>query len=385
MLYVANEKRYDKMQYNRLGKSGLKLSGGYMLAAAHSDSPTFKLKEQPEKLSAGHYVQLSTEKYGGMLMGTWLDRPLSAAGRVLVRQGEKLAVRLVDIDRDLLVIPNVAIHMNREANSNMKYNFAVDMQPLYGEKGGFRGRVARAAGAAEEDLLTYDLFLYNPQSGVEWGNYISAPRLDDLQCAFASLQGFLTAEESRNACVYCLFDNEEVGSETKQGAASPFLRDTLRRIARGLGLDEEAHQAMLARSFLVSADNAHAQHPNHPEYSDSGNCPFLNEGIVIKFNANQRYATDGISCALFREVCRLADAPVQTYANRSDLPGGSTLGSIANTKVPVNTVDIGLPQLAMHSAVETAGVEDLFSLVRAMTCYFSKTLVKEPAGIYCLK
>ena len=368
-----------------------KLTGGYMLAAAHSDSPTFKLKEQPEKLSAGHYVQLSTEKYGGMLMGTWLDRPLSAAGRVLVRQGEKLAVRLVDIDRDLLVIPNVAIHMDRTANDGKKYLANVDTLPLLGgvsAQGGFRKLLAESAGVRAEDILGHDLFLYCRESGTLLGpeeEYILSPKLDDLECAYGCVQGFLQAEPSESIPVCCVFDNEEVGSETKQGAASPFLRDTLRRIARGLGLDEEAHQAMLARSFLVSADNAHAQHPNHPEYSDSGNCPFLNEGIVIKFNANQRYATDGISCALFREVCRQADAPVQVYANRSDLAGGSTLGSIANTKVPVNTVDIGLPQLAMHSAVETAGVEDLFSLVRAMTCYFSKTLVKEPAGVYCLK
>ena len=255
-----------------------RLTGGYMLAAAHSDSPTFKLKEQPEKLSAGHYVQLSTEKYGGMLMGTWLDRPLSVAGRVLVRREGKLELRLVDIDRDLLVIPNVAIHMDRTANDGKKYLANVDTLPLLGgvsAQGGFYKLLAESAGVRAEDILGHDLFLYCRESGTLLGpeeEYILSPKLDDLECAYGCMQGFLQAEPSESIPVCCVFDNEEVGSETKQGAASPFLRDTLRRLARGLGLDEEAHQAMLARSFLVSADNAHAQHPNHPEYSDSGNC-----------------------------------------------------------------------------------------------------------------
>lgn len=199
------------------------------------------------------------------------------------------------------------------------------------------------------------------------------------------MKGFLQAEASESIPVCCVFDNEEVGSSTKQGAASAFLRDTLRRIVRCLGMEEEAYQMLLARSFLVSADNAHAQHPNHPELADGGNCPYMNEGVVIKYNANQHYTTDGVSDAIFRSVCKEADVPVQVFANRSDMAGGGTLGSIANTMVPVNTVDIGLPQLAMHSAVETAGVDDLSSLVQAMTCYYGKTLCREQSGVYRLK
>lgn len=366
------------------------LEGGFMMAAAHSDSPTFKLKAQAEK-TAGQYVQLSTEKYGGMLMSTWLDRPLSVAGRVLARQGDAIETRLVDIDRDLLVIPNVAIHMDRTANDGKKYLANIDTLPLLGgpsAKGSLLPLVAESAGVAPEAVLDHDLFLYCRENGTLLGaeeGYILSPKLDDLECAYGCMRGFLQAEDSNGIPVCCVFDNEEVGSSTKQGAASAFLRDTLRRIVRGLGLDEEAYQSMLARSFLVSADNAHAQHPNHPEYADSGNCPYLNQGIVVKYNANQRYTTDGVSGAIFRSVCREVEVPVQVFANRSDLGGGSTLGSIANTMVPVNTVDIGLPQLAMHSAVETAGVEDLYSLVRAMTCYYGKTLCKEAAGVYRLK
>lgn len=352
------------------------ITGGFAMAAAHSDSPTFRLKEHPDRRSA-HYVQLSTEKYGGMLMSTWFDRPLSVAGRVFVRENGEITEKLVNIDQDLLVIPNVAIHMNRTANDGMKYQANVDTLPLLGgkESGGILPLVAKAAGAAEEDILGSDLFLYCRGAGTllgENGEYLLSPKLDDLECAYGCLSGFLAARESGNIAVCCIFDNEEVGSATKQGAASTFLRDTLRRIALCLGRDEQELQMMLARSFLVSADNAHAQHPNHGEYADPDNCPYMNEGVVIKMNANQRYATDGRSGALFRAVCAEAEVPTQVLSNRSDLPGGSTLGSIADTLVPVSTVDIGLAQLAMHSSWETAGVKDLSYLVRAMTAYYEK-------------
>ena len=350
---------------------------GFMMTAAHGDSPAFKIKENAE-LSDGNYLRLSVEKYGGMLCAPWLDRPLSVAGRVLVSEGDKLSVKLVDLREPCAIIPNVAIHMNRNANDGMSYNAAVDMLPVWmsSEKGSFRAAVAKAAGVAEDAIVTGDLFLYDPQKGVTLGEYISAPRLDDLQCAFSSLTAFLAAGESRSIPVCCIFDNEEVGSETKQGAASSLLSDTLRRIALALGLNEEGFLRMLAQSFLVSADNAHGVHPNHPEYADMTNTPRLNGGVVIKFNANQRYTTDGVSCALFTAVCREAGAPVQVYANRSDMPGGSTLGSIATTKVSVPSVDIGLAQLAMHSCVEAAGAEDLDALVKAMTCYYGKTLTR---------
>ena len=354
---------------------------GFMMTAAHGDSPTFKIKENAE-LTGENETRLSVEGYGGMLCASWMDRPLSVAGRAMVRTEDGVAMRLIDLHDDLALIPNVAIHMNRDANNGAKYNFAVDMQPLYGEKGGFRRRIAEAAGVAEEDLLTHDLFLYNPQPGVEWGGYISAPRLDDLQCAFAALQGFLTAGESQSAAVYCLFDNEEVGSQTKQGAASTFLRETLERICDALGL---TLRTVAAGSFLLSCDNAHAVHPNHPEYADKNHAVRMNGGVVIKYNASQRYATDAVSAALFQTVCEAAGVPFQRYANRPDMAGGSTLGSIANTQVSLNMADIGLAQLAMHSAFETAGAEDTAHMVQALKTFFGMTLRSGGDGTYQLR
>lgn len=352
----------------------------FIMAAAHSDSPTFKIKENPE-LASGTYVRLNTEKYGGMLMSTWFDRPLSVAGRVAVKENGTICTRLVNIDSDLLVIPSVAIHMNRNANDGMKFAANVDTIPLFGDadaKGKFSSLIAKSAGVKEGDILGKDLFLYAREKGTLIGadkEYICSPRLDDLECVFALANGMVNASESDSVKVCAIFDNEEVGSSTKQGAASSFLRDTLRRIAFALSVDEEGYRIMLAKSFLVSADNAHAVHPNHPEYADGENAPKMNGGIVIKYNANQRYSTDGVSAAVFKSVCEKANVCVQSYANRSDLAGGSTLGSIANTMVPVKTVDIGLAQLAMHSVCETAGAKDLDDLVNAMTVYFEENSI----------
>ena len=349
---------------------------GFALAAAHSDSPTFQIKEHAEKLSARCTV-LDTEKYGGMLMNTWFDRPLSVAGRIIVERDGKLEARLVDVDRDLMIIPSVAIHMNRAANDGVKLLANVDTFPLLGcGAQDLRAIVAEAAGVAPEQILGHDLFLYlrgrGSVLGAE-GELIGSPKLDDLACAFALTEGFLQSSPSGAIPVLAVFDNEEVGSETKQGAASNFLRDTLRRLTLALGKTEEDYLRWCAGSFLVSADNAHAQHPNHPEFADAQNTPYLNGGVVVKFNANQRYATDAVSAAAFRLLCRETGEQTQTYANRSDLPGGSTLGSISDTRVAVPTVDIGLAQLAMHSAYETMGARDLDSLVRVMAAYFGRT------------
>ena len=349
---------------------------GFLMAAAHTDSPTFKIKHNPEK-KAGPYVQLTTEKYGGMLMNTWFDRPLSIAGRVITAKDGKLQTALVDLDRELAVIPSVAIHMNRAANDGVKLLANVDTFPLLGcGAQDLRAIVAEAADVAPEQILGHDLFLYLRGRGSilgAAGELIGAPKLDDLACAFALTEGFLQSGPSGAIPVLAVFDNEEVGSETKQGAASNFLRDTLRRLTLALGKTEEDYLRWCAGSFLVSADNAHAQHPNHPEFADVQNTPYLNGGIVVKFNANQRYATDAVSAAAFRLLCRETGEQTQTYANRSDLPGGSTLGSISDTRVAVPTVDIGLAQLAMHSAYETMGARDLDSLVRVMTAYFGRT------------
>ncbi len=348
----------------------------FHIMASHSDSPTFKIKENPEITVEKAYVKLNVEKYGGMLMSPWFDRPLSVAGRVIVSEGGEIREKLIDIDRDLLMIPSLAIHMNREVNSGYSYNPQKDLLPLYGTAGTeetFSKTLAEAAGVREEEILSHDLFLYSRTRGAVWGaekEFISAGRLDDLQCAFASMEGLLSGEKKKSIAVHCVMDNEEVGSGTKQGAASTFLKDTLLRINSGLGRTYEEYLMSLADSFMISADNAHALHPNYTDMADPVNRPLLNKGIVIKYNANQKYCTDAVSAARFKELCNRAEVPYQTFVNRSDMAGGSTLGNISNTQVPVNTVDIGLPQLAMHSPYETAGVKDTLSLVKAAELFF---------------
>ena len=360
---------------------------GFLMAAAHTDSPTFKIKHNPEK-KAGPYVQLSTEKYGGMLMGTWFDRPLSVAGRVVTAKDGKLETKLVDVDRDLLVIPSVAIHMNRAANDGFKLMANVDTLPLYGMQeaaGSFRSVVAAAVGVQEDEILGEDLSLYVRTRGTVFGakdEFLLAPRLDDLGCVFGLLEGFLAAAPSGSVPVFCAFDNEEVGSETKQGAASTFLAETLERICDGMGL---TLRTMAASSFLLSCDNAHGVHPNHPEYADRNHTVRMNGGVVIKYNASQRYTTDAVSAALFQTVCEKAGVPFQRYANRPDMAGGSTLGSIANTQVSLNTVDIGLAQLAMHSCFETAGAADTACMVQALQAFFGMTLEIAADGTYQMK
>ncbi|MBQ5566710.1 MAG: M18 family aminopeptidase [Oscillospiraceae bacterium] len=359
---------------------------GFMITAAHCDSPCFKIKENAE-LGDDHFVRLSTEGYGGMIYSTWLDRPLSVAGRVLVKTPNGVETRLVDFREPMAIMPNVAIHMNRSVNKDTNYNPAVDLVPLYGGKGSagsFRARVAALAGAAVEDLVTTDLYLYNPQQGVEWDEFISAPRLDDLQCAFSSLTAFLAADEGRSAKVCCIFDNEEVGSRTKQGAAGTFLYDVLHRVCESFGLADEDYHRAVANSFMLSCDNAHALHPNHPEYVDKNHTVVMNGGIVIKYNAAQHYTSDAVSAALFEMICREAGVPIQRYANRADIAGGGTLGNIANAQVSLNTVDIGLAQLAMHSSFETAGAKDTESMVKALRRFFEKSVTMERDGAYTI-
>lgn len=358
----------------------------FMIMAGHGDSPSFKLKEGPEVKAAGAYRQLNVERYGGMLLSTWMDRPLSLAGRVVIRKNGGLSVRLVNIDRDLLLIPNLAIHMDRSANEGKKLDPNTDMLPLAGLLEGreIKTLVAEAAGVAEEDMIAQDLFVYSRMPGTVWGGdreFISAPRLDDLQCVFACLQGFLRARETESVPVLCVFDNEEVGSATKQGADSGFMTDVLHRVWTGTGLPEESCRRALAESFMVSADNAHSVHPNHPELADRNDRPVMNGGVVIKYNANQKYTTDAVSAAVFAELCRKAGVPVQRYTNRADIAGGSTLGNISSAHVSIDTVDVGLAQLAMHSAYETAGALDTAYLARAAEAFYSSSLRRGPDGI----
>ena len=348
---------------------------GVLIAASHSDSPMFKLKENFEAVAFDRYLKLDTEVYGGTIFSTWLDRPLSVGGCVILKKDGVFTAKTVKIDRDLALIPNVAIHLNREINSGFSYNPAVDLMPLVGcakEKGALLAEIAGVLNCKKEDIAGLDLFLYNRMKGTIWGlgkEFFSAPRIDNLMCAYGTLKAFLAVPGRQNSLnIWYCADNEEVGSDTKQGAGSAFLRDVIDRIATALGTDT---MQLLASGFMVSADNGHAQHPNHPELCDPLNTPHLGGGVVIKTNASQRYATDGFSAAVFEEICKHANVPVQLFANRSDLRGGSTLGSISNTKVPVKTVDIGLAQLAMHSAYETAGTADLDYLIAAMKAFYS--------------
>lgn len=389
------------------GNSAELLPAAFHIAASHLDSPTFRIKSNAEITIENQYIALNVEKYGGMILSTWLDRPLSVAGRVLVRTGSGISERLVNIDRDLLIIPSVAIHMNRSVNDGYHWDMRQDLRPLLTKKDEqepdsrlFRRLIAEAAHAAPEDLIDMDLFLYNRQKAARTGlhgEFLSCGRLDDLQCAYASLAGFLSscspaaaqngapcpsdsAASSDTLPVYCAFDSEEVGSMTRQGADSSFLRTTLRRIGAALGWTEEDFCRSIARSFLISADNAHAVHPNHPELEDPTHRPVLNGGIVIKYSANQKYTTDAVSGAIMQELCRRAGVPVQLFYNRSDLPGGSTLGNISGTQLSIRTVDIGLPQLAMHSSYETAGVLDGRDLADVCGLFFRESLPEIRSG-----
>ena len=347
----------------------------FHITASHCDSPTFKIKEDPE-IADGPYVKLNVEGYGGMIMSTWLDRPLSVAGRLLVTENGHLAEKLVAIDGTMLIIPSVAIHMDRSMNQHKEWKVQKDMLPLYGMTGAktpFMDVIAASAKVKAEDILAHDLILYSRVPGTIWGEereFISSPKLDDLQCAFACFRGFTQGQKEKYISVYALFDNEEVGSATSQGAGSTFLANTLERLARSLGYSYDETMAMIARSFMISADNAHSVHPNHPEYADPVNRPVINGGIVIKYSAAQKYATNAFSAAYFKKLCKDHDIPTQAFTNHSDNPGGSTLGNISNTVIAMPTVDIGLPQLAMHSSYETAGVKDTAYLVDAVTKFY---------------
>ena len=359
---------------------------GFQMMASHSDSPVFKVKTDPEIEVDKAYIQLNVEKYGGMICSPWLDRPLSVAGRVLLRTSKGVETRLLNIDRDLLIIPNLAIHMNREVNDGYKFNAQKDMLPLFSTedgKGSFKKIVAEALSVKEECILDWDLFLYNRQKATFLGaeeEFIGSGRLDDLQCAFASLQGILSAKPKDSVAVHCVYDNEEVGSGTKQGAGSTFLKDVLHRILAAFHGGEEEFIKALQNSFLISADNAHAVHPSHLDKADPVNRPYMNRGIVLKYSANQKYTTDAVSGAVFKSFCEKAKVPFQCFTNRSDMLGGSTLGNISNSQVALNTVDIGLAQLSMHSPFETAGVLDSYYLVEVAKLFYSSSILGRGDG-----
>ena len=340
---------------------------GFRITASHSDSPCFKLKEKPEVTLENAYVKFNIEKYGGMILSTWLDRPLSVAGRVVVKEENKLVTKLVDFEENLCIIPNVAIHFNREINKGIEYNPQVDMQPLWSgnKEDNMVSMLADKLEIPKEQILGADLFVYNNQEACFIGKdsaFIGAPRIDDLGCVYGTLEGFVNSKNENYITMYCVFDHEEVGSRTRQGADSDFLVSTIERMSVSLGWEKELPK-MIANSLLISADNGHALHPNHPEKSDGSNHPLLNSGIVIKYHGNQQYTTDAYTGAVVKDICKQNEIPYQIFHNRSDVMGGSTLGNISISHCSVPSADIGLPQLAMHSAFETAGAKDLEALI----------------------
>lgn len=337
---------------------------GFNIVASHSDSPCYKLKPNATINDVrNNYTKLNTEGYGGMIASTWFDRPLGIAGRVFVEKNNTIEEELVTLD-ETLVIPNVAIHLSKDQLLNPQ----VDMLPLFGDaNNSFEDLLSKYVSG---NVLSTDLFLYNKEKATLAGinnEYLMSGRLDDLECAYTSLEALINSKP-KNVAVCAVFNNEEVGSTSANGADSQFLIDTLIRVANALSLD--IYQ-MLAKSFIVSADNAHAVHPNHPEKSDLTNMVYMNKGVVIKHQASLRYTTDAYSEAIFKKICKLANVPYQDYTNRSDMRGGSTLGAISQSHLSIPSIDIGLAQLAMHSIYETCGVKDLEYMVKALVNFYN--------------
>ena len=356
---------------------------GFRMICAHCDSPTFRIKPDAEMLCEGGMVKLNTEVYGGPIMSTWFDRPLTLAGRVIVKGNDMLSPKtlLMHVKRPLLQISNLAIHFNRQVNDGVKLSKQKDVLPLLGmvtdelERGNMLTNViCSELNINKEDILDFDLYLADSTPACTFGVHdelISSGRLDDLSMCFAGLEALLAAPLTDTTKVLAIFDNEETGSQTKQGAGSPFLASMLKRIAMAQGGSEEAYWQAVERAFMISADNAHAWHPNYPEKFDPTNHPVLGGGPVIKFNAAQKYASDAVSAAVFAEICREAGVPCQRFVNHSDVAGGSTLGNILASSIPLRGVDMGNAILAMHSCRETGSVADHCYCVAAFTRFFS--------------
>ena len=370
----------------RIGRKSLAEAGFHMICA-HSDSPTFRIKPNAEMLCEGGLVKLNTEVYGGPIMSTWFDRPLTLAGRVIVRSQDVMRpdTMLLHIKRPLLQISNLAIHFNRQVNDGVKLSRQKDVLPLLGqitsqlEAGNLLLNVileelGKQRPVSREDILDFDLYLADTAPACTFGvhnEFISSGRLDDLSMCFAGLEAILAAADSDTTQVLGIFDNEETGSQTKQGAGSPFLSYMLRRIALAQSGTEEAYYQAVERAFMISADNAHAWHPNYPEKYDPTNHPMLGGGPVIKFNAAQKYASDAASAAVFAGICAKAGVPCQRFVNHSDVAGGSTLGNILASSIPLRGVDMGNAILAMHSCRETGSVRDHEYCVKVFTEFYN--------------
>lgn len=355
---------------------------GFHMICAHCDSPTFRIKPNAEMTCEGGIVKLNTEVYGGPIMSTWFDRPLTLAGRVIVRGADALHPRtlLMHVHRPLLQISNLAIHFNRQVNDGVKLSKQKDVLPILGiisnelERGQLLlNIICEELSVEREDILDFDLYLADASPACTFGvhdEFISSGRLDDLSMCFAGLEALLSSPEADTTKVLAIFDNEETGSQTKQGAGSPFLASMLKRIAWAQTGSEEAYWQAVERAFMISADNAHAWHPNYSEKFDPTNHPVLGGGPVIKFNAAQKYASDAVSAAVFSEICRQAGVPCQRFVNHSDVAGGSTLGNILASSVPLRGVDMGNAILAMHSCRETGSVDDHLYCVKAFTEFY---------------
>lgn len=382
--FKAGEKYFFKRNGSSLvaldiGENVNKKNCAFHIIASHSDSPCFKLKPECDG-KTDIYNKVNVEPYGGMLCSTWLDRPLGIAGRVMVKENGKIVTKLVNFDENLLLIPNMCIHFNREANTGYSYNMASDMQAYIGqelEDRPVKDLLIKKLSIKEEDILNFDLYLYNHEQAIVWGQnkeYISSPRLDDLECVYLSTQALASSRNANAINVVYISDNEEVGSSSRQGADGDFLLSIINRVIESFGCSSADLGRITANSFLVSADNAHAVHPNNPGMTDSNNKCYMNKGIAIKFNASQSYTSDAVSSSIFQEICYQANAPYQFFTNRSDKRGGSTLGNILLSHLSFRSVDIGLPQLAMHSSFETAGAKDISYALAAFRKFYSSEI-----------
>lgn len=355
---------------------------GIKMICAHSDSPGFKIKPNPEMIVDGKILKLNTEVYGGPILMSWLDRPLSIAGRVILKSDNPLVPghKLVSLRKPVVYIPNLAIHLNRTVNEGVELNKQKDMLPLVStvteglEKDGFLQKlIADELQVDSNEILDFDLFLYEYEKGCVMGvnnEFISSPKLDDLAMVHAGLRALTNIDESKSAKMLCVFDNEEVGSGTKQGAGSPVLKHIIDRISEKLNMTQEQKQRAIYNSFMISADMAHSIHPNQVEKHDPVLHPVLNGGPVIKIHANQKYTTDGDSGAVFETLCEMADVPCQKFVNRSDMVGGSTLGNVSTGQIDIRSVDVGNPMLAMHSVREFGGVKDHAYMNRVFETFY---------------
>ena len=356
---------------------------GFNMICAHCDSPTFRIKPNAEITGDGNIVKLNTEVYGGPILSTWFDRPLTIAGRVIVKSNDVMSPKtmLLHIKRPLLQISNLAIHFNRQVNDGVKLSRQKDMLPILGivndqlEKGNMLiNLICEELKINKNDILDFDLYLADATPACTFGihnEFISSGRLDDLSMCYAGLEALIASPCSDKTKVLAIFDNEETGSQTKQGAGSPFLASIIKRIAMAQGGNEESFWQAVERAFMISADNAHAWHPNYSEKYDPTNHPVLGGGPVIKFNAAQKYASDAVSAAIFASICSKAKVPCQRFVNHSDVAGGSTLGNILAASIPLRGVDMGNAIIAMHSCRETGSTTDHIYTVKAFTQFYN--------------